>query len=101
MTPDRVQTSITGDRLERLIAKVDRLERDTVEEMETLLRLQKKISKQIESIQPENQKDVLFRRYCLFHKWERIASDMGVTVRYVHMLHGNALQTFARKFSKL
>ena len=52
MTPDRVQTSITGDRLERLIAKVDRLERDTVEEMETLLRLQKKISKQIESIQP-------------------------------------------------
>lgn len=100
MTPDRVQTSLTGDRMERLVAKVDRIERDIVDELEELFTLQKKITKQIEAIQPEKQRDVLFRRYCLFHKWEQIASDMQVSVRYVHMLHGNALQTFARKYSR-
>ena len=99
MTPDRVQTSLTGDRMERLVAKVDRLDRDILDELEELFTLQKKITKQIEAIQPERQREVLLRRYCYFQKWESIASDMEVSLRYVYKLHGKALLTFARKYN--
>lgn len=97
---DRVQTSVEGDTMLRLIAKVDSIERDIVTELERAVVLKDKISRQIESVQNERQKAVLFRRYVLCERWEQIAVDMNVSVRYVYMIHGEALHYFAKYILK-
>lgn len=97
---DRVQTSVEGDTMLRLIAKVDSIERDIIAELNQLISLKDKISRQIESVQNERQKAVLFRRYVLCERWEQIAVDLNVSVRYVYMIHGEALHYFAKYILK-
>lgn len=100
MSPDKVQTSMTGDAIERLIAKVDEAERDILRELDKQHEIRKRIVREIEAVPNEQQRDILFRRYVLFDKWERIAVDMDVSIRYVYMLHGKALKAF-EKIKKL
>ena len=94
MDADKVQTSMSGDNMLRLIAKVDEVERGIVAEMEELLELQHRITREIEQLPNEQQRDVLFQRYVLFKKWEQIAVDMNYTIRRVYQLHGEALEAF-------
>lgn len=94
MDADKVQTSLSGDTMLRLIAKVDEVERGIVAEMEELLELQHRITREIEQLPNEQQRDVLFQRYVLFKKWEQIAVDMNYTIRRVYQLHGEALESF-------
>ncbi len=96
MDADKVQTSTSGDSMLRLIAKVDELEREIVEEVDELLEKQHRITREIEQIPNNRQRDILFRRYVLFQKWERIAVDLDVTVRYVYQVHGDAMKSFAK-----
>jgi len=98
MTADRVQSSMTGDRIEKLIARVDKLERHIVIEKTNLIKYQEKIVKQIEAMPSERQKDLLHRRYVRFDKWEQIAVDMDMSTRHVYRLHGEALQSFAKLY---
>ena len=96
MDADKVQTSTSGDSMLRLIAKVDELEREIVEEVDDLLEKQHRITREIEQIPNNRQRDILFRRYVLFQKWERIAVDTNVSIRQVYRDHGDALQAFAK-----
>ena len=96
MDADKVQTSLSGDTMLRLIAKVDKVERDILYEMSALLDAKDRIVKQIESLKKEKHKDVLFKRYVMFERWEKIAVDMDITVRYVYKLHGSALKEFEK-----
>ena len=98
MDADKVQTSMSGDNMLRLIAKVDKIDRDIVGEVNALLDVKAKIIKQIERMPNENQKDVLNKRYVNFRRWEQIAVDMNITVRHVYRIHGDALQTFSRMY---
>ena len=98
MDADKVQTSLSGDNMLRLVAKVDKIERDIVREVNALLDVRAKIIKQIERMPNDNQKDVLTKRYVNFKRWEHIAVDMNMTVRHVYRIHGEALQTFARMY---
>lgn len=99
MDADRVQTSMSGDTMLRLIAKVDSLERDIVYEIDEMLDSQRRIAKEIERIPNERQRDVLHKRYIECKRWEQIAVDLDVSVRYVYMVHGDALQAFAKMMS--
>lgn len=96
MDADKVQTSMSGDNMLRLVAKVDEIERRIVSAINGMLEKQQKIIGEIEQIPNEKQRDLLFQRYVLFRKWEQIAVDMDVSVRYVYMLHGTALKEFAK-----
>lgn len=96
MSPDRVQSSITGDKLERLIARVDELERDIVAEIESLEKSRRRISEQIEAVPNETYRTLLHERYELCWKWEKIAVDLNVSIRHVYRLHGEALQAFEK-----
>ena len=98
---DRVQTSVEGDTMLRLIAKVDSIERDIVTESDRLVSLRDEISKEIEKIpmedgQDRNVQDVLLRRYVLCQSWEQIAFELGYTVRHVYRLNGDGLQLFKK-----
>lgn len=96
MSPDTVTSSIAGDRMERLIARVEEIEKDIVEEIGRLTELIRHISAQIERVPVNRYRNLLHERYILCRKWERIAVDMDVDIRHVYRLHGKALQEFEK-----
>lgn len=100
INPDKVQTSLsTDDRTLNLIAKANRLDADIRHEQERLLTQLRKIQKQIEKVQGERYKKILFMRYVECLKWELIAAHFNVDLRWIFRLHGNALDEFAKTFS--
>lgn len=98
MSSDRVQTSTSGDKFGRMIARVDKLERDLVKEHGRMLALKDKIIRQIEAMDNEQQRSVLYNRYVLLHDWETIAEDMNYTTRRIYQIHGEALLEFRKKY---
>ena len=98
MQPDKVQSSITGDALLKLIAKVDLLERDIVRELDALVDKKKEMVKKINALEDARFRTLLFDRYILFWSWEQIAVDMNYRIKWVYQLHGKALAAFAEKW---
>lgn len=94
MSPDKVQTSFTGDKMERMIARMDKADRNIRSETERLHNQRIKIQQQIESVDDERYRSILFGRYVLCETWEKVAEDVPCDVRHVYRLHGDALKAF-------
>ena len=92
----RVQTSLTGDKMLELVAKVDELERGIIAEIDELTEKKQEIIAEIEKVPQENYRQLLFDRYILCQKWEQIALDRDKGVRWIYRLHGKALNTFEK-----
>lgn len=98
-----VQTSLSNDGIDRLIAKSDEITAEIQADLNNLLDLYTTITLQIDGM-PEvtkaerQQREVLYRRYLLYQRWERIAADMDVSTRYVYMVHGDALRSFSKLY---
>lgn len=93
---DRVQTSVAGDSMLRLIAKVDSIERDIVKELDQLISMKTRISKEIEQVQDATAKDILYQRYVSCLSFEQIAVNLGYSRRHIDRLHGRALYLFKK-----
>ena len=92
----RVQTTVSGDKELKLIARVDEIERDLVSEIESLTEKKKAIIEEIEEVPVENYKQLLFDRYVLCQKWEKIACDYDKGIRWIYRMHGKALAAFEK-----
>ncbi len=46
----------------------------------------------VDSLKDADMVDVMYRRYFRFQKWEDIATDLGMSKRWVLELHGKALK---------
>lgn len=93
--PDiRVQTSLTGDKMLELVARVDEIERGIIEEINALVEKKISITNEIEKVPNENYKQLLFDRYILCKRWEQIAIDRDKSVRTIFKMHGRALNMF-------
>ena len=99
MDADKVSTSTSGDSMLRLIARVDELERDIIKETNTLVMKKTAIYNQIEKINDDRHREILFARYVLCWRWEDIAAKMNLDIRWVYRLHGAALQSFHDQYS--
>lgn len=96
MDADKVQTTMSGDKMLNLIAKVDTLERDIVVEISQLTDTKDTICRQIERVKDERYKNILFQRYVLLKSWESIAVDLDYHIKWVYRLHGEALKAFQK-----
>ena len=94
---DNVSTSKSNP-MERMIAKVDSIERDIVTEMLRLMDRLAFICKQIEALEDERYRKVLYERYIMYFKWEQIATDLSYSLTQVYRLHGEALKAFAAQY---
>lgn len=97
LNADRVQESLSDDRILKLIAQVDELECDIVDEIARLRKLQHRIAGEIEQVEDDRYRTILHDRYVLCRRWEDIARTMGVDKRWLFRLHGRALQDFGKK----
>lgn len=103
MNADRVQTSMSGDKMEQIYSRCYELEKELLKELDTLRRIRDRVSAEIEQIEGHNAvhteqiRTLLQKRYEAFERWEMIAVEMNVSLRYVYILHGQALQLFERQ----
>lgn len=94
--PDRVQTGRNFDPLGSDMAKYLDMEREINVMIDSLIDLKDKIIGQIHQLPDPAHIDLLYKRYVEYKTWELIAVEMNYTIRWIHCLHGQALQEFAR-----
>ena len=75
--------AILGEQIELL--KAERLEK---------ARCYQKIERQIKQMENEDEQEVLRLRYITGLKWEEVALKMNYSWKWVHKIHGRALQNF-------
>ena len=94
---DRVQTSATSDKMLNLIIRYGEIEQALADEAESLLTIRSKIISEIEALENDKQREVLYLVYVRHLRWDDVASEMGYTRRWVEKLHGHALIEFKKE----
>ncbi len=77
--------------LEDTIVKVIALQDDINKDIGGMVDLKSEIMQVIDSVPDSDCRVLLEKRYLSFKTWEDIASDMGYSIRYIHILHKKAL----------
>lgn len=98
LTADRVQSSVDPDRLLELISKINEKDQMITRKISALVDLKAKISGQIQQLQDTRYEELLHSRYVMCLRWEEIAVQMHIDLRWVYRLHGQALEAFAKQF---
>lgn len=91
---DGMPHSSNNSDLSDYAAAVDSKERDLINEKYQRIKEYQEISKQIEMLENDKERDVLHYRYIKGLDWWKIAEKMNYTERWVHKIHGNALKKF-------
>ena len=89
-------TPVSGTRnlqsMECIIAKMIDLEAEINEDIDTLVDLKRDLVVLIKKVLNPEYQTLLELRYLCFKTWEQIAVEMGYDLRYLHKLHGRALE---------
>ena len=81
-----------GSRMESAILDIIELEDEISKDVVELVALKKEIIEVIKQVGNTEYQTLLEERYLCFITWEQIAVDMGYELRYIHKLHGKALE---------
>ena len=92
--------SPNNQRMETIIARLTDTEDEINADIDRLISLKLEIMNTIWQVADENAQMVLERRYHSFKSWEEIAADMSVSVRWVHKIHGKALDEVEKILEK-
>lgn len=93
---DKVQSSGDKDTLTDGVSKLLDLQRKVAREMIELQFKKQKITSEIRQLPKADHVTLLTMRYVNCERWERIAADMNLTIRWVYQIHGNALKAFEK-----
>lgn len=80
-----------NDKIGSAIAKIVDYEAQCDVLIDKLVSLKLEIENVIQSVEDPLQCEVLERRYLKFQKWERIADDMKLDLRWIYRIHKKAL----------
>lgn len=84
--------SKSTSKMEDAIVKLVDFEEELSMELDTMVDLKKEIFSTIKQVEHVEYQLLLEKRYLRFMTWEKIAVDLGYDVRWVHRLHGKALE---------
>ena len=79
-------------KLEECTQKIMDLQHELADALADLADVNCAIAKTIREIKNYDYQDLLVKRYVFGEPWEKIATDLEYDLRYVHKLHGRALQ---------
>ena len=77
--------------MEETIAKIIDLQAEINQDIDRLVDLKQEITATIKAVDNNEYQTILEKRYLCFLSWEKIAVDMGYSIRNVQILHGKAL----------
>lgn len=89
---DKVKSSISQDKFGDTVAKIVDLQNEIKEEVNTLVEKTDEIKNVINKVEDQDLRNLLYQRYILGHKWEKIAVNMHLSYRHTLRLHGLGLQ---------
>jgi hypothetical protein len=82
--------------MENTICKIIDLQHEINEDIDRLVDLKTEIVAAVKSVENREYQTLLEKRYLCFETWEQIAVDMHYSLRWIHILHGKALNNLAR-----
>ena len=88
---ESVQQSREKNPLEKILTKVIDLERQIEKDEALLVDLKAEVWEQLDKLEDETQKRILWLRYAEKETWKRIAKDVCFSERYVRKLHTKGL----------
>lgn len=77
--------------MEEAIAKIVDFQSEINRDIDRLVDLKQEITATIKAVGNNEYQTILEKRYLCFLSWEKIAVDMGYSIRNVQILHGKAL----------
>ena len=80
--------------LSNVMVKLSELGGELDVELSRLYGIRREIRKRLNHMTNEAERNVLFYRYIIGHRWEDIAERMQYDLRRVYQIHGSALQHF-------
>jgi hypothetical protein len=86
----------TQDKMAGTMARIVDMQRQINADIDALIDRKAAAQKMLDSMKNPVHMTVLHRRYFLHQSFERIASDMNYSWRWVCKLHGRALQDFTK-----
>lgn len=95
LSADRVDGSVTSDKVAGIIAKIVDLEREIDADIDRLQDTKKRVEEVIARISDTKQRQVLTLRYINGKRWEEIALILNFNYRWILRLHGKALSKLA------
>ena len=94
---DRVQTSTSGDApYVKQLEKIIDLENDINRLFAEYIDMKHRVIGQLHDLNNADQIKILYKRYVLGEKFERIAVDLNFSIRNVYKIHGYGLQEFQK-----
>lgn len=91
MVMDRVMSSATSDMSDRIVSLAD-VEGRLEERRSYALKLLMDIEEVIGKVGNVTERQLLHLRYIQMRRWEQIANELHLTVRWVYKLHGRGLE---------
>mgnify|MGYP004539670295 FL=1 len=88
---DAVQQTRDNNPLEKILTKVIDLERQIESEESRLVDLKAEVWEQLDKLEDETQKRILWLRYAEKKTWKMIAKDICFSERYIRKLHAKGL----------
>lgn len=95
---ERVQSSMSYDKLGDSVAKIQELEKEVDTMIDEYVDKKRKIISQIDDMENENTYHILFARYVEKKTFEVISIEMNYSFRQTTRLHGRALQEFEQRW---
>ena len=92
--------SPNNQKMESIIVRLADTEAEINADIDRLVTLKIEIMNTIWQIADAKACAVLERRYHSFKSWEDIAADMSVSIRWVHKIHGKALEEVEKILEK-
>lgn len=93
---DRVQSSPNFDKIGSKMAKIDELERELDESIDSYADIKNQIIEQILMMKSEKHKEILLDKYVNFKSISEIASDFNMTERGCKKAHKKAIEEFEK-----
>lgn len=95
---DIVQSSPSNDALPNAMSKITSMEREIDVMVDAYVEQKHEMIKQIDGMQNDLHRDLLYERYVNYKKLGQIAEEMNYTLDWIKHAHGRALQAFGEKY---
>ena len=88
---EAVQRTREKNPLENIMSKIVDLDREIDEDIDALVDFKAEVWEQLDKLEDETQKRILWLHYSERLSWTKVAVEMSFTTRYVYIIHRAAL----------
>jgi DNA-directed RNA polymerase specialized sigma subunit len=97
---EAVQRTREKNPLENIMSKIVDLDREIDEDIDALVDFKAEVWEQLDKMQDERQKRILWLKYAERKSGKFVAEDLGLTQRHIRRLHTAAMENFEKVFIK-